>query len=101
MTPGEMAGEGPCTEFTRNTFVTVTAREDLPAGTGIRFVRGADARADVSLAQLKRGRSMRFTVPAAVCRGVSGGSLEVNITRAVSQADVQVVGREGPFNLRC
>ena len=100
MTPGEMAGEGPCTEFTRNTFVTVRAGEDLPFGTGIRFVRD-DERADVQLAQLKRGKSVSFELPRAVCQGVGGGRLELNIMRSAPNAAAQVVGREGPFNLRC
>lgn len=101
-TPGE-GGEGPCTDFTRETLVTVRADEDLPAGTSLRFVARGNEPADVELAQLKRGRSMRFALPSAVCRGMTNGSLEIRIVRSVPAAGSsgQEVGQEGPYALRC
>jgi hypothetical protein len=93
-TPGE--AEGPCTGFTRYTLLTVRAGEDLPAGTSLRFVRDGDPQADVELAQLKKGKSVRMTVPADVCRHVVGGKLELRILRAG-----QEVGTDGPYNLNC
>jgi hypothetical protein len=88
--------EGPCTGFTRETVLTVRAGEDLPAGTSLRFVRDGEPRADVALAQLKKGGSMQLNVPADVCRHVVGGRLELRIVRSG-----QEVGSEGPFNLNC
>jgi len=100
-TPGEGA-EGPCTDFTRDTLLTVHADEDLPAGTSLRFVRNGDARADVQLAQLKRGRSMRFAIPQEVCNRVTNGTLELRIIRAVAALPSgQEVGSDGPYSLRC
>jgi len=94
-TPGE-TGDGPCTGFTRYTLVTVKAGEDLPADTSLRFVRDGDTRADVQLAQLKKGKSMRLAVPTDVCQHVAGGSLELRIVRSG-----QEVASDGPFNLNC
>ena len=94
-TPGETP-EGPCTGFTRDTLVTVRAGEDLPANTSLRFVRDGDPKADVELAQLKKGKSMRLAVPMDVCRHVVGGSLELRIVRAG-----QEVASDGPYNLNC
>lgn len=94
-TPGAGA-EGPCTDFTRETMLTVRADEDLPANTELRFVRDGDPKADVELAQLKRGRSMQFTVPGDVCRHVVGGKLELRVVRSG-----QEVGSDGPYNLSC
>lgn len=88
--------EGPCTDFTRQTLLTVRAGEDLPADTSLRFVRDGDPKADVNLAQLKKGRSMRLTVPTDVCLHAVGGKLELQIVRSG-----QEVGSEGPFNLTC
>lgn len=88
--------EGPCTGFTRYTLITVHAGEDLPADTSLRFVRDGDPRADVQLAQVKKGRSMRFGVPADVCRHAVGGRLELRIVRAG-----QEVGTDGPYDLEC
>lgn len=98
----DIAGEGPCAAFERDTLVTIRAGEDLPAGTGVRFVRG-NATADVALAQLRRGKSMRFALPREVCAGVGGGKLEVQIVRtpAGPASSIQIVGSEGSFNLRC
>lgn len=92
--PGE--AEGPCTGFSRQTLLTVRAGEDLPANTSLRFVRDGDPQADVPLAQLKKGKSVRMTVPADVCRHVVGGKLELRIVRAG-----QEVGSDGPYNLNC
>jgi hypothetical protein len=93
-TPGQ--ADGPCTGFTRDTQVTVRAGEDLPAATSLRFVRDGDPKADVDLAQLKKGRSVRFDMPVDVCRHAVGGKLELRIVRSG-----QEVGSEGPYNLNC
>lgn len=101
-TPGEV-GDGPCTEFSRDTFLTVRADEDLPAGTSLRFVRSGEAKADIELAQLKRGRSVRMPLPSDVCTHAGGGRLEIRIVRKLPKAGTgdQEVGDEGPYNLRC
>jgi hypothetical protein len=100
-TPGESI-EGPCTDFTRDTLLTVRADEDLPSGTSLRFVRSGDPRADVQLAQLKRGKSARLTLPSEVCSHAAGGSLEIRIVRSVAALPTgQEVGKDGPYNLRC
>jgi hypothetical protein len=101
-TPGE-TGEGPCTDFTRDTFLTVQADEDLPAGTSLRFVRSGEAKVDVQLAQLKRGSSMRIPLPPEVCSHATGGRLDIRIVRSVPAAGAagEEVGEDGPFNLRC
>lgn len=98
-TPGE-TGDVPCSDVSRDTFVTVAAGEDIPPGTSVRFVRG-DSRADVAVAQLRRGKSVQFVLPRDVCAGVGGGRLEIEIVRGTGTAAEQVVGSEGPYNLRC
>jgi hypothetical protein len=92
--PGQ--AEGPCTGFTRETLLTVHADEDLPPGTSLRFVRDGDPKADIDLAQLKKGKSVRLTVPTDVCLHAVGGRLELQIVRGG-----QEVGIEGPYNLNC
>ena len=101
-TPGETA-EGPCTDFSRDTLLTVRADENLPAGTSLRFVLGGDARADVELAELHKGATQRFEIPERVCRHVAGGTLELRIVRSNPKAgpDGQEVGTDGPYDLRC
>jgi hypothetical protein len=96
-------GDGPCTGFARDTMMTVRADEDLPAGTSIRFVRNGDARADVELAQLRKGKTQRFPLPPEVCSHVSGATLEIRIVRSVPAAGPsgQVVSKDGPYDLRC
>ena len=88
--------EGPCTGFTRETMVTVHAGEDIPAGTSLSFVRDGDSKADVALAQLKKGKSVRLALPADVCRHAVGGRFELKVLRSG-----QEVASEGPFNLAC
>lgn len=99
--PGE--ADGPCTDFGRDTMLTVSAKEDLPSGTSLRFVRNGEKSADVEVAQLKRGKSERFALPAEVCRGVNGGKLEIRIVRSAPGAgpDGQEVSSDGPYVLHC
>lgn len=100
--PGDV-GELPCTQFTRDTVLTVHADEDLPLGTSLRFVRSGEARADVQLVQLKRGKEMRFALPSDVCSHAGSGRLEIRIVRKSSAPGgaAQEVGEDGPYNLRC
>ncbi len=93
-TPGE--ADGPCGTFTRDTLLTVHAAEDMPRDTRLSFVRDGDPKADVDLAQLKKGKSARFGIPSDVCRHAVGGRLELRIVRSG-----QEVGSEGPYNLSC
>jgi hypothetical protein len=88
--------DGPCTGFTRDTMITVHAGEDIPAGTSLSFVRDGDPKADVALAQLKKGKAVRLVVPADVCRHAVGGRFELKVLRSG-----QEVASEGPFNLTC
>ena len=88
--------DGPCTDFTRQTLLTVRADEDLPADTSLRFVRDGDPKADIALAQLKKGKAIRLAVPTDVCLHAVGGRLELQIVRSG-----QEVGSEGPYNLTC
>lgn len=100
-TPGDV-GELPCTDFTRDTLLTVHADEDLPAGTSLRFVRSGDARADVQLAQLKRGKEVQVPLPPEVCTHATGGRLEIRIVRSVAADPAgEEVGEDGPYNLSC
>lgn len=101
--PNDIVGEGPCTGFERETMLTVRADENLPTGTSIRFVRDGTARAEVALAQLQRGKSMRVQLPQDVCLHSGGGALEIRIVRATKETGPtgQEVGTDGPYNLRC
>lgn len=99
--PGEV--DGPCTDFGRDTMLTVSAQEDLPSGTSLRFVRNGERSADIQLAQLKRGKSERFALPSEVCRGINGGKLEIRVVRVAPGAgpDGEEVRSDGPFVLHC
>jgi hypothetical protein len=101
--PNDVVGDGPCTGFERETMLTVRAEENLPAGTSLRFVRDGNARAEVQLAQLQRGKSMKVQLPQDVCMHSVGGALEIRIVRATKETGPsgQVVGKDGPYNLRC
>jgi hypothetical protein len=96
-------GEVPCATFARDTLLTVRADEDLPSGTSVRFVLNGERRADVELAQLRKGKTQRFPLPSEVCSHIGGGTLEIRVVRAVPAAGPsgQEVGKDGPYDLRC
>ena len=95
-----LSAEGPCDLLERDTLLTVRADEDLPGGTSLRFLRRGDNRAEVELAQLKRGQTQRFALPARVCQGVGGSRVEIQVVR-VRKGTPLIVDTRGPFELRC
>lgn len=103
LTPGDLGSGGQCLTVERDTLMTIRAREPLPAGTSLRFVRGDDVRAEVALAQMAKGQSRRVKLPMDVCAGGGGGRLDVEIARRPGGATSapQIVGALGQFELRC
>ena len=96
MTPGEFLGGGPCVTLTRDTILTVKSGEALPGGLSLRFVRGGQTRAEVALSQMRKGQSVRLTIPRQLCSGVVESEAEIRIARGAS-----VVDTVGPYLLRC
>lgn len=100
--PNDTLGEVECNELVREMQLTIRADEDLPAGTSLRFLRRGDARGEVELAQLRKGRSERVALPPSVCAGVGGSRVEIQVLRrGAGAASGQVVDTLGPYELRC
>ncbi len=92
----EFPGGGPCVTLTRDTILTVRAGEALPAGIALHFFRSGRQRDEVALGSMRKGQSLRFAIPQAVCSGAVSGEVEMAIVRSG-----QVVDRRGPYLLRC
>lgn len=102
LTPGQIGDAGPCDTFERDTLVTVRADENLPSGVSLRFLRRGDNRAEIEVAQLRKGQAMRFTLPPEVCRGVVGSRIELEVMRRrASDSAARPVDTLGPYELRC
>ena len=102
LTPGQIGGAGPCDTFERDTLVSVHADENLPSGVSLRFLRRGDNRAEIEVAQLRKGQAMRFTLPPEVCRGVVGSRIELEVVRRrASDSAGRPVDTMGPYELRC
>ena len=95
-----VSAEGPCDTLERDMVLTVRADEDVARGTSLRFLRRGDNRAEVELAQLRRGQTQRFALPPRVCQGVAGSRVEIQVVR-VARSAPQVVDTRGPYELRC
>jgi hypothetical protein len=94
--PDDLAGDAPCVAFDRQTSLMIRAGENIPEGVSLLFLRNGEQRAAVELAQLGRGKSLRLSLPRAVCQGVSDGSLELQVIRNGS-----LLKSDGPYSLRC
>jgi hypothetical protein len=94
--PGDVGGDAPCTGFDRETTLTVRARENIPPGIAILFLRNGEQRASVELAQMRRGKSLAVPLPREVCQGVSDGSLELRLVQGGA-----LLKSDGPYSLRC
>ena len=89
-------GGGPCITLTRDTILTVKAPAAIDSALSLRFVRQGDARADVSLGAMRKGQSVRLSIPQAVCSGVVTGEVVMQVI-----GGGLVLDRQGPFLLRC
>lgn len=97
--PGDLTSDAPCADFERETMLTIHARDDVPMGTLLQFVRNDRSQAQLSLEGLRRGGALRTALPAQVCRGFTNGKLELRIVRGESGSDV--LSTDGPYSLRC
>lgn len=95
-TPGDIGSGGPCTVIRRETRVIVKAGEALGGGTGLRFRRYGETRAEVVLSPMRTGQSVRFVVPRKLCIGVVGAEIEIQVIQGGNAVDTR-----GPFTLRC
>jgi len=95
-TPGDIGGEAPCAGFEHDTLVTVQSKGNVPGGAALHFIRNGEDRADVDLAPLSHGGSMRVALPPDVCAGFGAGRMELQVVVNGSRAR-----SEGPFPLRC
>ena len=82
--------------LTRDTVVTVRSSAAVPAGLSLRFVRQGDARAEVALGAIRKGGTVRLSVPQPVCSGVLTSEVEMQVV-----GGGQVLDRQGPYLLRC
>jgi hypothetical protein len=89
-------GGGPCVTLTRDTVVTVRAPEAVPGGISLRFVRQGDARAEVALGAMRKGGTVRLSLPQPVCSGVVTSEVVMQVV-----GGGQVFDRQGPYLLRC
>ena len=97
-TPGELGAGGPCISLERETLLTVRADENMAGAARLRFLRRGDDRGEVELAQMRKGQSRRFKLPAPLCVGVVGSQVEIQILGSSSS---QVLDTLGPYSLRC
>ena len=98
----DLGGAAPCSTLERETEVVVRADEAIPAETALRFVRRGDTRAEVELAQLSRGKTVRLALPDEVCAGVNNSRVEIQVVRrAGANTAGQVVDSLGPYLLHC
>lgn len=98
-TPGELTNDAPCADFQRETMLTVHARDDVPAGMFLQFVRNDHSQAEVALGGLRRGKALRTALPREVCSGFTSGKLELRIVRG--EAGSEILATDGPYSLRC
>lgn len=89
-------GGGPCVTLTRDTIVTVRAPQAVPGGASVRFVRQGDARAEIALGAMRKGGTVRLSLPQPVCSGVVTSEVEMQVV-----GGGQVLDRQGPYLLRC
>jgi hypothetical protein len=92
----EFPGGGPCVTLTRDTIVTVKSPAAVPGALSLRFVRQGDARAEIALGSMRKGQSLRLSLPQAVCSGVVTSEVEMQVV-----GGGQVLDRQGPYLLRC
>ncbi|MES2902633.1 MAG: hypothetical protein V4696_00455 [Pseudomonadota bacterium] len=99
LTRGERGSGGTCDFFESGTSLALSAVEGLEKGATLRFRRKGEARADVAIAPLAAGRTVRVSLPNALCRGVAFTRIELELLPPGSTGPV--AARAGPYEMRC
>lgn len=89
-------GGGPCVTLTRDTILTVKSPAAVADALSLRFVRQGDTRAEFALGSMRKGQSVRLSLPQAVCSGVVTSEVVMQVV-----GGGQVLDRQGPYLLRC
>ena len=87
---------GVCAQLDRDSQLLLSARDDLPMGTSLRFLRGGSQRAELDVGQLKKGASTVQKLPAKLCSGVVRAKLQVQVLNQGRVAETL-----GPWYLSC
>lgn len=96
---GERGSGGTCDFLETGTSLALSAVEGLEKGATLRFRRKGEARADVAIAPLAAGRTVRVSLPNALCRGVAFTRIELELLPPGSTGPV--AARAGPYEMRC
>lgn len=92
----EFPSGGPCVTLSRDTTVSVKAAEPIDSGVSLRFLRQGESRAEFPLGSMRKGQSVRFSLPQPVCSGVVSSEVEIAVVR-----NGRVVDTRGPSLLHC
>jgi hypothetical protein len=92
----EFRAGGPCITLSRDTILIVKAADALQGGARLQFVRNGEIRSEQALGQLRKGQSVRFSIPRELCSGVSETEVEIRVARSGQRGD-----RQGQYLLRC
>lgn len=95
-TPGQAGSGGPCFSLERDTLLTINAKDDLTAGTSLRFLRRGEVRREIAMTPLAKGKSIRLKLPDQLCAGVANSKVEIQILRSS-----KIIETLGPYPLRC
>lgn len=96
---GERGAGATCDFFEPGTTLVISAVQGLEKGGTLSFRRKGEVRAEVVLASLPAGQSTRVKLPSELCRGISYGKIEIELTGPDSNG--MVSSRLGPYGLRC
>ena len=92
----EFRAGGPCITLSRDTILIVKAADALQGGARLQFVRNGEIRSEQALGQLRKGQSLRLSIPRQLCSGVSETEVEIRVARSGQGAN-----RQGQYLLRC
>lgn len=94
--PADTARGDPCVILAPDTWLIVTAGEEVTGGTKLRFVRRNKIRAETALKPMRKGQSVRLVLPRQLCAGVLTSEASIEVVRGGA-----VLDSLGPFLLRC
>ena len=97
---GERGAGGSCDRLYTDTVFAVHADATLAKPATLRFLRRGETRAEVPIAALRQGQTVRVKLPSALCNRVTGTVVTIQIL--ARDSTIARAGDEaGPFRLRC
>lgn len=99
--PGDPVEGTDCARMLTDTMLLVTALQDIPAQSALRFSRDGAQAEHLLAGGLRRGQRLQLKLPKRICARVFRTDFEVDVLVRGTSGGITAADHHGPFQTRC